>query len=212
MDLRGAFICPSPEDILVSLFCFAWPFVTIAFIRKGGHSSVPVSAMLLVLGVALLGTWLGIMNALRGMALSGGGWASSAAGFAGSLRGLSVGAVAVIGVAIVMLLKRHRPVVDRVTVLIALAFIADTIGALLFLRFFSFPIAGLVFVGIGIAAAIAIASAVWLIAVVRGWTQSAPVPAAAPAIAVCIILLAGLVLYDSERYMQIAEHGVTRLP
>lgn len=210
MDLTLVTACPSPAGRLIALFCFFWPFVSIAVIRKRGHSSAPVAAMLLPLAVALLGTWIGIMETLRGMALSGSGIAASAAGFAEALHALFTGACSAAGVAVVALIKRHRPVVDWPTALIASLFAAGTIGALLFLRFFSFEIAALVFVGIGIAAAIALAAAVWLALVAANWRRPSSLPAAGPAIAVCMVLLAVLVWYDLRRYTEIAMYGFVR--
>lgn len=210
MDLRHAYICPSPTGMLISLFLFFWPFVSLAVIRKRGHSSAPVSAMLLPLAVALLGTWIGMMESVRGMALAGSGIASVAAGFAESLQTLFTAMYSAAAVAVVTLIKRHRPVADRVTAVIALLIAAGTIGALLFLRFFSFEIGRLLFVGIGVAAAIAVATAFWLVAVAANWFRPPALPAAGPAMAVCLVLLAVLVWYDMRRYTEIAMYGFAR--
>lgn len=210
MDLSHAFVCPTPTAMFIQLFLFFWPFVSLTIIRKREQSSAPVSAMLLPLAVALLGTWIGIMEGLRGMAISGGGIGSAAAGFAESLHMLLAGACSAAGVAVVALIKRHRPVADRVTTLIALLFVAGTIGALLFLRFLTFETAWLVFVGIGVAAATAIAAAVWLTIVAANWRRPSSLPAAGPAMAVCMVLLAMLVWYDLRRYTEIAMYGFAR--
>jgi len=210
MDLRHAYVCPSPTGTFILLFLFFWPFVSLAILRKRGHSSAPVSAMLLPPAVALLGTWIGILEGLRGMAISGAGIAAVAAGFADSLHVLFTGACSAAAVAVVALIKRHRPVADRVTALIALLFAAGTIGALLFLRFFSFEIARLVFAGIGLAAVTAIAAAVWLAAVATNRLRPPALPAAGRAMAVCMVLLALLVWYDLRRYTEIAMHGFVR--
>jgi hypothetical protein len=113
-------------------------------------------------------------------------------------------------VAVVALIKRHRPVADWVTALIALLFAAGTIGALLFLRFLTFETAWLVFAGIAVAAAAAIAAAVWLTVVAASWLRPPALPAAGPAMAVCLLLLAVLVWYDLRRYTDIAMHGFAR--
>lgn len=193
---------------LAVMLCVFWPFIAISFLSRRGRSSAPLTAMLLPLTVALCGTWIGIASVLRGMAVSGSGrGAAFAAGLAESIGTLSIGAFSAVAVALAALIKRHRPVADRFTTVLALFFVADTIAALLFARFATFEIASLVFVGMGVAAAIAVATAVWLFLVARNRVAPSPLPFAVPAMAIVVLALGFVVWYHVQRYQDIAKHG-----
>jgi len=209
MDLSNMYSCPPAYVRYIELACLIWPFVAIGLLSKRTRSSALLLAMALPLAVTLAGTWMGIADSIRGMAISGsGGIASVAAGFAEALAMLGLGTLSALGVIVVALLRRHRPVADRVTTVLAFIVAADTIAVVLFLRFFTLRIAHLVFVGQGVAIAAAIALAVWLLLVARNVVHPRPLPMAASAILVCALVLGGVVWHHVRTYDHIARHGL----
>ena len=136
-----------------------------------------------------------------------GGRAALVAGFAEALTVLFMGLFSALAVSIVALIKRHHPVADSVTVLLALLFAVEIIAALLFARFFTIAIVNLVFVGIGTSAVLVVAVAVWLFLVARNRVAPAPLPSLAPALAIAIAALLFVVWYHAHGYSNIAMYG-----
>lgn len=133
MDMTWSHVCVTPSftERLVVLFCVAWPFVTLALLRRQGRSPAPVMAMLIPLAVALCGTWLGLTRVMEVMAPYG-GRSATAAGIAEALSLLTVAAFSVAGVALASSIRRHRPLLDRRTVIVAVCVLADAYAVLLF--------------------------------------------------------------------------------
>ncbi|MGZ8729288.1 MAG: hypothetical protein ACXW5U_10700 [Thermoanaerobaculia bacterium] len=72
----------------------------------------------------------------------------------------------------------------------------------------TFRIAHLVFVGMGVAAAIAVVAAVWLFLVVRTLVKPVPLSAlVAPVVAVAILALGLVIWFEMQRYTHIAMYG-----
>lgn len=202
MDITSLHIHRALTTQLVMLFCLAWPFLAFALIRRSERSSAPVTAMLIPLAIALAETWLAIVRVLTGMALSGGGTSWIAAGIAEALRTMVFGAISATFVALVALLRRHRPLLDPPSAILVALWIAVA-NAALFGKYASV----LPFVGASAAFVIAIAAFAWLFLVSRRRMTSRPVPFGVPVAAATVILLLFLVWQRATFYIAMAMAG-----
>jgi hypothetical protein len=210
MDLQFVCVHPGPAAQAIVLFCILWPFVTLLFLRSRTTSSAPLSAMLLPMAVAVMGIWIGFYNVVTGMSVSGNnGRLASAAGIAEALMILSIGACSAMLVAFFALIRRHRPVADRVTMALAAAVIIEVIAALMFGARIK-PLdtqMTLALVWAATALVFALAIAVWLILVLCGRVVSQPIRFGMPAIAIVYAVMAVVVYREVHRYIDIALHG-----
>lgn len=196
MDLNDMYGPPALTTELAAFFCLAWPLFAWLFFRRGGRSSAPVTATLIPLAITLTEAWLGIARVIEGRTIPGGvvRWLIE------GLMMLLFGALSAGGVAIVALLRRHRPVLDRVSAILIVLWIAVT-NVVLFGRYTTV----LPFVGAGVAGLIAITAFVWLVVVARGRGTSRPVPFGAPVAAGSMILVLVVVWQRVHDYVQMAR-------
>lgn len=130
MEMTFVSVHPPLYESLIALFSFVWPFVALRYVRSRGRSPAPVLAMLVPVLVASCGTWLGLHGILYGMTvLSTGRDPWVIAGIADAFAVLRFGAYSACGVALVALIRRHRPALDRATVSIAVLLAAEVIAA-----------------------------------------------------------------------------------
>lgn len=116
---------------LILLFLFSWPFFAFRSLRGRRRSAAPLLAMLVPLLVASCGTWLGMQDILYGMVVTSTGrepWV--AAGIADAFVIVRAGAWSAAGVALVALIRRHRPALDRGTIVIAALLAAQLLAAI----------------------------------------------------------------------------------
>lgn len=211
MDMEWSHVHVSQPGFakLIVIFCFLWPFLAFGYLRMRARSSVPIAAMLVTFAVAAAGTWLYLYQTIRGMAISGGGRASTAAGTAEALAMVGVGAWSALFVGIVALLRRHRPVADRPVVVFAALVLADVTAAMLFARSLapleeSFFIA---YTGAAVSVAIAAGAASWLFFVARGRVTPRPVPFGAVAILLACLITGFFVWQRVQAHVAIAMYG-----
>lgn len=131
MELSSVHVHRSPIDQAVILFCFVWPFIALALMRSRVRSPSPVAAMLAPLALSTTMIWFGLVNSKMGMDVSASRGAALAAGIAEALSSLYFGGWSAVFVAVIALVRRHRPVVDRVTAAIACAVIANIAAAII---------------------------------------------------------------------------------
>lgn len=194
----------------VTLFCILWPFATLAFLRSRQTSTAPVLAVLLPIAVAECGSWIVLADVVGAMALARRSPMATAAGSAEALCILSVAAFSAALIAVFALVRRHRPVMDRFSAVLAAVLLIEIVAAMIFaarlapsksLILFALVSAGAVFL-------IALAIAVRIIAVLRGRIRSRAIPYAV-AVAVVLYIVTAVVVYrEIERYVDIAQHGV----
>jgi hypothetical protein len=132
MTLSSTTASPSLAQIWLILFCVIWPFAAWPLMPSRGRSSAPLAAMLVPMALSVGVMWLGLARCLYGMAVSGGGVASIAAGIAESLGVLSVGAISAGAVAVLALIRRHRPTADTPIVMLYALTMAEVASALWF--------------------------------------------------------------------------------
>lgn len=132
MSLTMVYVDPWwPQKWLV-LFCLLWPLMAWSLVPRRGRSSAPLAAMLVPLALSVGLMWLSLSRCLYGMVVSGGGIESVSAGIAEALFVPFVGAFAAGGVAIITLIRRHRPTADTPIVMLYTLTIAEVASALLF--------------------------------------------------------------------------------
>ncbi|HEX8255489.1 MAG TPA: hypothetical protein VF846_20280, partial [Thermoanaerobaculia bacterium] len=88
MDMTLVTSCPTPSEKYATLFLVAYPFLLWVLTRggkRGRVAAVVVPAALVPLYVGAAASWLIVVSALQGRALSGGGRQSTAAGLAEAL-------------------------------------------------------------------------------------------------------------------------------
>jgi hypothetical protein len=204
MDPSGMWVTPQPFAVAVRMFGLVWPFVVLGFLRSRGRSSVPLAAMIVPFAMATCGTWVGLINVLRGASISGGGRASMAAGIAEALTMLIFGAFSASAVALVALIRRHRPVADRGVLILTVLIVANAVAAIVMT-----PAWPQVWIGAWTALGIAVAAFVWLFAV--ACTIVAPHPHPLPRYAVAVFAsIAGVAILawrHAEAFMHIARYG-----
>lgn len=152
--------------------------------------------MLIPLAIALAETWLGIVRVHMGMPIGSGLTSAMAAGIAEALRMMIFGAISATFVAMVALLRRHRPLLDPPSAILVALWIAVA-NAALFGKYASV----LPFVGASAAFVIAIAAFVWLFLVSRRRMTARPVPFGAPVAAASVILMLFLVWQRASFYI-----------
>ncbi|HEV7238921.1 MAG TPA: hypothetical protein VGQ36_06735 [Thermoanaerobaculia bacterium] len=153
---------PSTALKVIALFCMVWPFLAMASVPRRGRSSAPIAAMLVVLAVILCGVWLELSNVAGAAALDT------------FKTGLAVAVWPTGWIAILTLVLRHRPVIDRMVIILGALLCVSVFAAVV-----SPPVAS-VFFARGAAAmtlAIAIAAAVRLFLVTRASKTSKADPA-----------------------------------
>jgi hypothetical protein len=202
MEMSWTQICVTPPGFvkLLLLFCLVWPFVSLRW-------KVPsLTAMLLPIALATGAVWLGFVRIMEGLAISGGGVASTAAGTAEAWIALFLGLCSAAAVLVFALLRRRVPVVDRVVLGVSIVLLGLIVFGFVFARTLDparKPIALLV---AGVAGAIAIFLAVWLVV-----GNGTPAPAAV--VWLMIVLYAGAGAFaweEAGRYRGIAMRGMVR--
>jgi hypothetical protein len=156
--------------VLVVLFCAFWPFLAMFSVPRRGRSSAPIAAALVALAVIGCGMWINLATIVDSE------WSRPAALLV-ARNTLEMGWIAVwpvAWIAILSLIRRHRPIPDRFVAILAALLGVAAIAALNFAAFLAPRIAYLVFAraAAAFALAIALAAAVWLFVVTR---RQAPV-------------------------------------
>jgi hypothetical protein len=131
MSVGTVYVTPSIYAKLLVVFCVLWPFMAWSLIRHRGRSSAPLAAMLVPLALSVGVMWLGFERVLIGMAYSGRGIAAASAGLAEALSVLFAGALSAGLVAVLALIRRHRPLVDTPIAMLYTLSIAEVATALL---------------------------------------------------------------------------------
>lgn len=170
MDISSVTPCPSPALLLVTLFCFVWPFLAMAAVSRRGRSSAPIAAALVALAVILCGLWLELSSLVGAMPITGVGRETMTMAARDTFETGAGLAIWPIGwIVILSLVLRHRPIVDRVVIVLAILLCASVVTAWSCVAFLE-PSVGYVLFARGAAAVtlvIAIASAVRLFVVTR---------------------------------------------
>lgn len=211
MDMSWSFVSahPSPTRQLVSLFELVWPIAVAFFLRRRVASAAPALAMLIVLGVVQCGIWLSFVNILEGLSISGSGRAARAAGLAEAL-GMFIGAaLSMLAIAVVALIKRHQPLVDRMTAAIAAALAIQMAAMLLFASRLA-PVGAQVYVAFAwaaIALVTTIAASIWLVRVHRGRVEPVPLRGAVLVVALSYAVIGVTIWQQIRRYVLIAMTG-----
>jgi hypothetical protein len=172
MDISSVTPCPSPVLLLVTLFCFVWPFLAMAAVSRRGRSSAPIAAALVALAVILCGIWLDLSNLVGAMAITGVGRETMVTAARDTFETGAALAMWPIGwILILSLVLRHRPIVDRVVIALSVLLCASAVTAWSFVTFLE-PSAGYVLFA-RVAAAATLAIAIW--AAVRLFVVTRPV-------------------------------------
>jgi len=146
---------------------------------------------------------------LQAMSISGGGRASASAGIAEALITPYAAAFSVALIALVALIRRHRPFLDRMTAVLAVACLVELLAAVLFSARIA-PVMRhltLAFVWAGIALNVAVITALRLFFVVRRLVLVRAIPFGVAVTALAFASAALLVYNEVHRYMYIAIHG-----
>ena len=194
---------------LIVLFCFLWPFATLTFLARRQTSPAPVLAVLLAVAVAECGMWIGLINTLVGLALSGSARLAASAGIAETLMVLPLVLFSTALIALFALIRRHRPSIDRVTAVLVVILIVEILAALIYAARITPSMAfyRLALVGLGTSVFMAVVIATWIVLVVRVRVRSHPIPFAVPVAVLLYAAVALLVNREAHRYMDIARHG-----
>lgn len=194
---------PMPFATAILALCLLWPLFVLGFLRTKTRSSAPLAAMILPFALAACGTWVGLINVVRGAEMVGSyTGAAMAAGVAEALMMLVFGAFAASAVALVALIRRHRPVADRGVLVLTALVVTNAVAAIVFAP--AMPIA---IVGAITALAIAVAAVVWLFAVARTIVTPHPLPRSAVVVFVSIVLVAIVAWQRVEAFVHIAQYG-----
>jgi hypothetical protein len=204
MELNSAsfHVATTPAGKVVVLFCMAWPFLALAFIRRGERSSAPLVAMLIPIAVGLCGTWLGLVDVLGALPVTGGGRAARAAGVAEALLLILIGAGCAGCVGVVALMRRHRPVLDRGAAVLAALLVAG-IGAALAVR----PTIPLALAFAAATGVLAIAMFDWLFLVVRKRVAPRAVPFGTAGLAVAMLATIAATWQQMQAHIRVAIGG-----
>lgn len=200
---------PTTTAKLVVLSCLFWPFVAASLMSQRGKSASPVAAALVSLAVSGAGAWLGLVRTLEGVAITGGGTHSAAAGIAESLRMFFVGGCFALVVIVFAALRRHRPIVDRMTATLVAVLIVDVIGALfaaamVSTRAVGFPVLIAGAIVAGVVAAVAI---VWTFLTGRGRVSSSALPHGVTVVAILLAVIGVIVWELAHGYAAFAMSG-----
>ena len=202
------FICiypgPSPITKLLVLICFFWPFVAISFLPRRGKSAAPVVAALVPLALSSVDVWLGLMSVTRGMAITGVGERATAAGIADSLARLFIGGCFAIAVIVFAAIRRHRPIVDRMTAMLAAVFIVNVIGVLIAGAMIRQVIVAVLIAGAIVAGIVAVAAIVWTFQTGRGRVTSAALPHGVAVVAILMVVIGVIVWELAHGYLTFA--------
>ncbi|HEX6101158.1 MAG TPA: hypothetical protein VF432_32885 [Thermoanaerobaculia bacterium] len=204
MDVNSAsfHFATTPTGKVVVLFCMAWPFLALAFIRRGERSSAPLVAMLIPIAVGLSGAWLSLVDVLGALPVTGGGRAARAAGVAEALLLILIGAGCAGCVGVVALMRRHRPVLDRGAALLAALLVAG-IGTALAVR----PTIPLSLACAAATGVLAIAMFVWLFLVMRKRVAPRAVPLGTAGLAVAMAATIAATWQQMQAHIRIAIGG-----
>ena len=211
MDMSWSYgnVHHSPLYNWTLLFCVFWPFASFSFLSRRSATPAPIAAVLLTVALPTGLMWVGFINVVRGMAITGAGrGAAAAAGFAEALFAPLFSAFSIVVIAVSALIRRHRPVVDRVCAALAAGVIAELAGALLFPRYFSLSMAWIAIAGAITSLLIAILAAVWLVLLTRGRVQPRAIPFGVSVVAASFAIMAVIVYQHARHYMFIAMHGI----
>jgi hypothetical protein len=119
MDLTNFRPCPSDAQMIVTLFCLAWPFLALGAISNRGRSSAPFVATLVALAGIASGVWLDLSNLVVGMAITNSGRQPVITGARYVFEMAWIALWPIGWIALFALLRRHRPIVDRTLAVLA---------------------------------------------------------------------------------------------
>jgi len=162
-----------------------------------------------VLFRSLSGTWIGLVNVVQAMSISGGGRGATSAGLAEALATSYAAAFSIVLIALVALIRSHRPFLDRITAVLAIACLVVLLAAVLFSARIA-PVMRhltLAFVWAGIALNVAVITALRLFFVVRRHVLVRAIPFGVAITALAFASAAVLVYSEVHRYVYIAIHG-----
>ena len=211
--MSPAAICTAPSLIaqLIVLICLFWPFLAASFLSRRETSAGPTAAVLVPLALSVGGMMWGLDRTLGGLAISRPPGAAAAAGIAEAFAFSGTGALFALFVIIVAAIRRHRPFVDRLSVVlfallaveIALAlFIGSTIGSGRW-QFYA-CVTGAIAAGL-----IAVIAGVWTFLTGRGRVSSRPLPYAIPVVTLLCVVIGFIVWRSVQHYVAIAMFGWT---
>jgi dolichyl-phosphate-mannose--protein O-mannosyl transferase len=204
MSMSSLSVCPSPSTIIVLLITFLWLVLPPVW-----RSRAPLAAALVPLALNVADAWLVVINAFRGMAISGPhSIASIAAGLAEAqgrvLYGLFVSAFMLAIFAIIAYRRRYESRENRIVVACAILIAAAAV-ATLFIRW-NGPIVALYYAMLTTTYAMFAIAAV--LAVVALWKRAQPASWRWLAIALLAnIILAIVVRIVMLRFEHIAGFG-----
>ena len=206
MEFSSVHWHPSLAEKLALLFSLFWPFVAVSLMAGRSRSASPVTAALVPLAACGAAAWLSLVNVAEGVAVSGTRGAAAAAGIAESLTMLFAGVFFALAVIVFAAIRRHRPIVDRLTAWLIAVFLADWIGALaagaaLLNR--AVPTTVL-FIGATVAAMVAAGAVTWTFLTGRGRVSSTALPHGALIAAVLLVAMGVIVRQIVQGYMDIA--------
>lgn len=206
MSLMTVCVTPSPIARLIVLICFFWPFIALSLLSRRATSAGPVAAALVPLALSGTGVWFGLIRTMEGRSLIGGGTAAVAAGIAEALTMLYMGGFFAILTIAFAAIRRHRPIVDRMTAALLALLILSLTGAL----FSAAAIANgagnisLFLAAAIVTAALAVAATIWTYLTGRGRAPSTPLPHGLP-VATILIAVMGVVVWElAHGYIAIA--------
>jgi hypothetical protein len=210
MSVSSVYVTPSVFAQLLAIFCVLWPLMAWSLIPHRGRSSAPLAAMLVPMALSVGVMCVGFARVLEGMARYGSGsGAAEAAGIAEALFTLLLGAYSAGGVAVVALIRRHRPTADTPIVMLYALTIAEVASALWFRPRVAVIESQLIFCN----AAAIMAGVIAIAAFVRAWLTArgrslAPTRRYGVALVLVATVATGFAVWQqAERFMSMAIHG-----
>ena len=212
MELSSVHVHHTTTFTLFVLFCLFWPFIILSALPRRDRSAGPVAAALVPIALFTAEVWIGLIDTVRGMPLSG-GWSRVviAAGIAESFSALYAAAFFVAAVIVFTAIRLHRPFADRITAtLFALLMIDIAVARIAVATLMSPPwwrYATAAIAGGIVALLIAIIAAVWTFRAGRGRVVSRALPYGIT-IMLAVAAIVGVIVWQTvQQYRAIAIYG-----
>jgi hypothetical protein len=170
--------------LIISIVSVLWSLGAAFFLRRDTASPAPILAMFVPLALSAASMWFAVLQLVRSGALT------DRAGRADSMLALIAGAASALTIGVIALIRRHRPVADAPTLILAAMVLATVIIALTYAPAFEIAAAGLV-----LSIAAAVAALVWLFFVARGVIAGPRIPYAAIAIFAAMLLIGSVTVH-----------------
>jgi len=115
--------------------CLLWPLLAARLLRRGETSAAPLAAIAVPLAITVGLVWHGLSTTARGLMIAGTARpAAVGAALAEAMWCLPVGVFFGIVVAVAVAIRRHRPMLDRMTAAMFAVLFVNIAGALLMAR------------------------------------------------------------------------------